>query len=331
MDPLKTGIIGFGRMAEGHHLEKMWECDLYDVVGVCDVTPSRCEKAEELGLRATQDLETFLSWDIEAVVLAMHSSGRVEPALAAAAAGKHILSDKPLAANAADARRIVDAAAGAGTILSVYHNRRYDTDYRMVKSAVRDGLLGDIVFAENRTLSSRPAHGFGTPDYNPDWRITAAQGGGALLDFGPHWIDQVLDLMEGHAVVQVWGDVRNIKWGDADDHFRIEMVFDNGTRASAGKTDIAYGRLPLKWLIVGTEATLRSAGGGDESVTVYGPDFEIKRSRAVPEQALHANFARHVRGEEELIVSAAHALRVMEIISAGIESSETGKSLDVAI
>lgn len=329
MKRIKAGIVGFGRMAENRHLPEMQNCGLYELVGVCDITEARRAAAAEAGLETTDSLDVFLDWDIDLAVITTHSSAHHDLALRMAAAGKHMLIEKPLALTAREAQEMVDAAAANGVVLTVYHNRHFDQDYRMVKAAARAGLLGDLVTVENRTLGSQPAVGFGTPDYNQQWRVTAAAGGGTLLDFGPHWVEQVLDLMDGQRVVQVWGDVRHFKWGDADDHFRLEMVFENGTRALAGKTDIAYGGMPFKWLIVGTDATLR--GLVNDQVVINGPDYELRRTTAVPAENLHVNVAEHLLTSTELIISPEHALRVMKVISAGVESAKVGKSLDVDI
>jgi len=330
MDKIRAGIIGFGRMAENRHLKQMSENNAFEVVGVCDITAARRKHAEdEYGLRATGDLDELLAWDTDLVVIGTHSAQHHADALAVASSGKHMMIEKPLAVDARQAREMVAAAKANNVVLTVYHNRHFDGDYRMVKSAVREGLVGTPITIENRTLGSRPAVGFGTPAFNQEWRITAAAGGGTLLDFGPHWCEQILDLMEGHKVVQVWGDVRHFRWGDADDHFRIEMVFDNGTRATAAKSDIAYAGLPFKWLILGTEATL--SGPVDDRVIVSGADYELRRSTAVEATDLHANLADHLLNGTPLIITADHALRVMEVISAGVESSILGKSLDVDI
>ena len=224
MTPIKTGIIGFGRMASNHHLTAMRESELFDVNAVCDITESRRQAAEEEGLTATDDIDAFLDSDLELVLITTHSSLHYESALKVAAAKKHMLIEKPLAVHGPEAEEMVQAAEENGITLSVYHNRHFDGDYRLIKSAVRDGLIGDIVSVENRTMGARPAVGFGVPDYNQDWRVTAKAGGGTLLDFGPHWVEQLLDLMEGHKVVSVFADVRNIKWGDAEDLFDIAMV-----------------------------------------------------------------------------------------------------------
>lgn len=333
MKPIKAGIIGYGRMAEICHWPVMKESACYEVVGVCDITESRSKAAETQGLKATASIDTFLGWDIELVVICTHSSQHHADALKVAAAGKHMLIEKPIAPTAAEAEEMAAAARANKVVLSVYHNRHFDEDYRMVKAAVRDGLLGELVTIENRTFGAAPAVGFGTPDYNQKWRVTAAAGGGTLLDFGPHWNEQVLDLMAGQKVVQVFGDVRHLKWGDADDLFRIDMIFDNGTRATTGKADIAYYGLPDKWLVLGTEATLHGPVGDGKSrqIVVCGDGYELKRSKAVEEANLHENLAEHIREGKALIITAEHALRVMKVIQAAVDSAKAGKSLDVEI
>ena len=329
MTPIKTGIIGFGRMASNHHLTAMRESGLYEVTAVCDITESRRQAAVEEGLAATDDLDAFLDSDLELVLITTHSSLHYESALKVAAAKKHMLIEKPLAVRGPEAEEMVEAAADNGVALTVYHNRHYDGDYRLVKSAVRDGLIGDIISVENRTMGARPAVGFGVPDYNQQWRVSAQAGGGTLLDFGPHWVEQLLDLLEGRKVVSVFADVRNIKWGDAEDLFDITMVFDNGTRARAAKADISYCSLPYKWVALGSEASLTCSGG--EFCTIYGEDFEMKRRRAVEQLSLHQNLAEHLREGAALIIPASHALRVMQVLEAARQSGAAGKSVDVEI
>ena len=330
MEPIKTGILGFGRMAS-NHLKAMRECGLYEVTSVCDITESRRQAAEEEGLKTTDRLEEFLGWDIELVLITTHSSAHYEDALKIAAAKKHMIVEKPMTLTGPEAEKVVEAARENGVSLCVHHNRHYDEDYRRVKSAVQDGLIGDVVSIENRTLGRRPAIGYGVQDFNQAWRITAAAGGGTMLDFGPHWVEQIVDLMGKRKIVQVFADVRHIKWGDAEDLFDITMVFDNGVHARAAKADLSYTSLPYKWLVLGTDATLVATRGGDGEVTVYGEDYELKRTKAVERLNLHVNIAEHIRKGADLIITPEHALRVMQVLEAARQSAAAGKSVDVKI
>lgn len=168
MEPIRAGIIGFGKMASNHHLKAMRDCGLYDVIGVCDITESRQQAAEAEGLNVTGDLDEFLSWDTELVLITTHSSAHYAAALKVAAAGKHMLVEKPMSLTGAQGAEMVQAARDNNVMLTVYHNRHFDGDYRRVKAAVQDGLIGDIVSLENRTVGARPAVGFGVPDYNQE-------------------------------------------------------------------------------------------------------------------------------------------------------------------
>ncbi len=331
MKPVTAGIIGYGRMAEMCHVKHMHESGLFDLVGVCDITEARRKAAEAAGLKATGELAELLSWDIEMVVVSTHSAQHHADVLKAAAAGKHIIVEKPMAVNASQAEEMAATAQDAGVSLTVFHNRHFDPDYCMVKSAVLDGLLGNLVYVENRTFGRRPAINFGTPDYNPKWRVSASAGGGTLLDWGPHWIEQVVDLAGARKVLHVCGDVRHVIWGDADDFFRIEMIFDDGLRAVAARADISYYNPPDKWLILGTDATLHGPIGEDkqQAVGICGPDFEMKRTKAIEPQSLHENFVAHLREGAPLIITPELALRVMRIIQAGIDSAKAGHGVDV--
>lgn len=330
MKKIKAGIIGFGRVA-GNHLRIMRETGVYEVVGVCDITASRRDAAMGEGLRATDDLDAFLTWDIELVLIATHSVAHYADALKVAAAKKHMLIEKPMALTGPQAEEMVQAAKDNGVMLTLHHNRHFDRDYCLVKRAVLDGAVGEVVAIENRTLGARPAVGFGIADYDRQWRVTAAAGGGTLLDFGPHWVEQVIDLMAGHRIVSVFADVRHTKWGDADDLFDIVMVFDNGVRARAAKADISHYALPYKWIVLGTEATLVCGRGGAGEVTIYSENGRDVRTEAVPRENLHVNIARHLREGEDLIITAEHGLRVMQVLHAARISGASGKSVDVAI
>tara|TARA_B100001123_G_scaffold239067_1_gene267601 strand:- start:68 stop:526 length:459 start_codon:yes stop_codon:yes gene_type:complete len=152
-----------------------------------------------------------------------------------------------------------------------------------------------------------------------------------MFDFGPHWVEQILDLLGDRKVIQIFADVRHIKWGDAEDLFDISMVFDDGVRARAGKADVSYASLPYKWFVLGTEATLTDEGGRGESVTIWGEDYELRRSRAVERENLHVNVAEHLREGKDLIITGEHALRVMRVLDSARASAESGKSVDVEI
>ncbi|GEM_PF-572419 len=332
MDPVRTGIVGFGRMGE-RHLAQMRKTGRYDVRAACDRTPARREAAEAQGLTAYERLDDLLDSDIELVLVATHSVRHHPDALRAAEAGKHLFVEKPLALTASQAEEIVSAAQANGVALTVYHNRHNDPDYRLVKAAVRAGRIGRIVAVENRTLAARPAVNFGTPQFRRDWRITAADGGGTLLDFGPHYVEQVLDLMQGRTVEAVFADVRHVRWGDADDLFHADLRFRDGALATVGKADVSFYAPPDKWVILGEDATLHGPvrSGEEPQIELCGPEGAERSAAMIEAVDLHENFADHLRSGAPLVIPPAHALRVMRVLQAMRESAATGHSVQTAI
>jgi scyllo-inositol 2-dehydrogenase (NADP+) len=323
-DRIKVGFIGFGRMGEGH-ARQLLETGRFDPVSVCDVTPARRQVAEAAGMRATDDLDRFLADDAELVFVTTHSASHHPMTLAALRAGKNVVVEKPMAMNGHEAAEMVQAARDARRMLTVFHNRRWDSDYRRVKKVVRDGAIGEPFLVENRTAGSAPAVGFGVKEFQQEWRVTRAMGGGTIYDFGPHWIDQVLDLVPAR-VVQVFAEVRHFRWGDADDFFDIHLRFENGCRATASKCDVAYVSWP-KWIVLGTEGSIKH----EQETLVRTPDRAYFELEGVPPVNLYENYHAHLREGRELLVKSEEGLRVMQVIDAAFASAESGRSVDVSI
>jgi predicted dehydrogenase len=101
--------------------------------------------------------------------------------------------DKPFTVALAEARKLAAAAPRSGRVLSVFHNRRWDSDFLVVQRAIREGLLGRVAALESRIDRFRP-------QVRDRWRENAGRGAGLLYDLGPHLIDQALVLfgVPGH-------------------------------------------------------------------------------------------------------------------------------------
>jgi scyllo-inositol 2-dehydrogenase (NADP+) len=278
-------------------------------------------------MRATDRVNEVFGDDVELVFVTSHSSAHHEHTLAALGAKKHCLVEKPFALNGRQANDMVDAAAANGVLLSCFHNRRWDDDVRKVRRAVEQGTVGDLFLIENRSASSRPAVGFGVPDFQQEWRVTASMGGGTLFDFGPHWFDQVLSLLPGTRVVQVFADVRHFRWGDADDYFDVKLVFANGCRATVSKCDLAYVAWP-KWMVFGTQGSLRYE---QDTCTVETAEVRLVLKEGGPRVDLFQNLYEAIREGRPLAVTGEQARRNVQLIDAAFESARQGRSVDVEI
>jgi len=326
----RIGIVGFGSMAEQFHLPKLREAG-WDIAAVVDVTPSRSKLARDLGVPIVcRSVTELLECGVDAAVVSTHSSVRREVALPLAHAGVHLLVEKPLATTGDEAEILCRACEESGVLLSVYHNRRWDPDAMIVRSLVESGFLGEIVYLENRSYHHEPATAFGAEDFRQSWRITAELGGGTLLDFGPHWIDQILAIgADGGEVRSVNADVRHLRHGDADDHFTITMRFENGLCAVAAKSDVCRVGPREKWFLVGDRASAVFRDGRAVAQTLEGEERIIDGHPEPPD--FHQNFRQAVEGSAELLVRGRESLRTCRIIDAARESAATGRSVDVRI
>ena len=184
---LKVGIAGFGLAGSVFHAPLVEAVEGLAVAAVMTRSPERVEqvRAAHPAARIAESVDALLD-DIDVLVVASPNSSHASIAIAGIEAGKHVVVDKPMAVTAADAQRIVDAGAEHVT---VFHNRRWDGDFLTVKRLIADGTLGHITRFESHFDRFRP-------EIKQGWRELgdAAEGGGVLLDIGPHLIDQALQL-----------------------------------------------------------------------------------------------------------------------------------------
>lgn len=197
--------------------------------------------------------------DLDAAIVAAPPPLHAESSLPLLAAGIHTLVEKPFAPNAADARRMIEAAAASGARLAVSHQRRFLFLNRWIEAAVRDGALGKIVrvtAAEGRNWRraagrALPGTGRRRPDY---WDRTRPDcGGGVLRDWGPHLLDTLLGWL---------GPVRSLDYADDGEggleaDARLDLEFEGG---AAGVVELSRRRdLPGTVRLEGTRGSLEAS------------------------------------------------------------------------
>ena len=215
-------------------------------------------------------------------VIAAPNRHHVPLALRAVDVGLHLVVDKPLAANVADAQRLADAAEARGVVASVFHNRRWDGDFLTLRRLVSEGSLGDLVRLESRFDRWRPETD------RSKWREGGGpeDAGGILFDIGPHLIDQMLELL-GPAR-SVYAEVRRVRSGAAvDDDVFLALEHSSGVRSHLSATMLAAQPGPrlralgsraayVKWGLDVQENALRSGarpgdpGFGEEPRELWG-------------------------------------------------------------
>ena len=208
------------------------------LASVVTSNPARAEQARRAhpGVEVLPDADALFeaAGSHDLVVVAAPNREHVPLGLAAVAAGLHLVVDKPLAANVADAQRLADAAEAHGVVASVFHNRRWDGDFLTLQRLVREGALGDLTRLESRFDRWQP-----TVDRDR-WREGGRleDAGGVLFDLGPHLIDQVLELL-GPAI-SVYAELRRLRPdAEVDDDVFLALEHSSGARSHLSATMLA--------------------------------------------------------------------------------------------
>ena len=184
-NPLKVGLIGCGNVVRYGHRPALKTLTDIELVALADITPARRAIGQEwFGLRGDQlheDYQALLAIDeIDAVAIAVPQKQRPQIVLDAFAAGKHVLSEKPISNVPAIAAELVGAAEAAGLKMAMVHNYHFLPEYRQIKRLLSEGTIGDLRVATLHFLGVIDYPG--AAEYQADWRHTMAAGGGVLMD-----------------------------------------------------------------------------------------------------------------------------------------------------
>ncbi len=341
---INIGIVGYGGMAGWHH-KNCQRIDGIKVVAAYDILPERVEAAKEAGLRGYMSLAEFLDDpEVNLVLIATPNQVHKEGAIAAINAGKHIVVEKPVAMSVAEFDEIEKAAKSKGVLFTVHQNRRWDRDFCMVKKALEDNMLGKAYSIESRVHGSGGAiHG---------WRALKECGGGMVLDWGVHLIDQILFMLP-HKIETIYAQLVNVINKDVDDYFKILIKFENEVSAQIEVGTFCLKSLP-RWFVCGNKGTLEIkdwlCNGGItrtkqlaeeiEPEIVDNPAGPTRTFAPQPEETREdiqlpqanpdwTDFYKNVKdvleGKDELIVKPAEVRRVFTIMEAAFKSNETGQ------
>lgn len=220
--PLRTIVIGLGRIGFGYHCPEIARSPNFELVGVVDPLPERRSEAEALWRTRSADSLAPLLREVrpDLVVIASPTSLHAEHALAAFAHGAHVFCDKPVARSVAEFDPMLAAARAAGRSLVAYQKRRFLPEIRALGDLLARGVLGPV------HLIRRHHSGYAR---RADWQAFRAHGGGLLNNFGSHCLDELLWLLGDDPVRDVHCRVRRIATaGDADDFVKCLLVTARG-------------------------------------------------------------------------------------------------------
>ncbi|MGC9317302.1 MAG: Gfo/Idh/MocA family protein [Armatimonadota bacterium] len=326
MQTITAGVLGLGSMGVGWHCAQLDRVDGIDLICGCDASQQRrALVAEKYGIETHEAYDEMLArQDLDLVVVATPSAMHRDHVIAALEAGKHCVCEKPLCMDLEECDEIIAAAERSGKMMSAYQNRRWDESHLSAVHTVDSGVLGEIFFTKQISMSHSPImRTYGVEEFRPQWRAEKRYGGGLLYDFGPHRIDQLLQLLDYPEVRDVYCDLQGRVWSDeVDDCCLVIIRFANGVTSQVETTTVA--RLGIGGtLIVGREGAFRdgmiAVGEGDEQKQFPARQFERDWD------AYYRNIRAHLTAREELAVPLWQTRAMMAIIDAALRSAETGE------
>lgn len=338
MRVIKTALLSFGMSGKVFHAPFIASHPGFQLVGAWERS-KRMITDEYHGTRSYGSLEQVLADpQIDLIVVNTPTHTHADFAAKALQAGKHVIVEKAFTTSTDEALAVSRIAADVGKKLSVFHNRRYDSDFKTVRKVIADGLLGDLVEAQiayerfNPVLSPK-AH-----------RETPGPGAGNLMDLGPHCVDQALTLFGMPEAI--FADVRACRPGSqVDDYFDILLYY--GKLRVRLKSSYLVREAGPGFILHGTKGTFLkrrsdvqetqlkqgmkpdAADFGIEPPSLYGllhteVNGTVKRETI---QSLPGNYGAYYEGMHEAILKNApvpvtpeEATSVMRILDTALES-----------
>ena len=214
---IRVGLIGFGFVSKTFHVPLLRATDGYKITAVSSSRPEEVaavltdvDVVSNPKLLATHP-------DLDLVVIASPNETHAPLAELAMRAGHNVVVDKPFTIAVEEARHLAAVAAERNVLLSVFQNRRWDSDFLTIRDAIRQDLVGRIVLFESRIDRYRP-------DVRDRWREVPGPGAGLLYDLGPHLIDQTLLLFGIPDSVQATL-AKQRRGARTDDYFQLVLRY----------------------------------------------------------------------------------------------------------
>ncbi len=322
---LTVAVLGAGAIAD-HHMDAIRSTEGLAACAVADIDLAKAQGiAERYQVNAYSDYREMIERERpDAVAIALPHYLHKEAAVFAAAAGCHVMLEKPMALSVAECDAIIEAAAEAGVRILIGHTQHYMAENLLAKQLVESGELGELVMI----------HDVRHMDYyrasRPDWFLEKAKsGGGVLANLGTHSIDKIQWLTDS-AVRTVRASVTNHgSRGDVEGSGMVYLTLENGVTATIVQSGY-LGAPRNETEIIGTKGMLKlktgsglwlSRGGDYEQLDVPRP--------ATPFELQYRELQAMIQGIGESGESAAYGRGVIAVLEAVYRSAATGTEQEV--
>lgn len=339
---IRVAVIGCGRISKNHfEAIRAHSKDLH-LVGACDTNKLRLEEAcAKYSIEGYSSLTELLEGcDADVIVLATPSGLHPRHAIEAAHAGRHVITEKPMATRWQDGRRMVEEFDHAGMRMFVVKQNRRNPTLRLLKSAAEKRRFGRIYMATVNVFWSRPQSYYDSAAWRGKWEFD----GGALMNQASHYVD-LLDWIVGpvESVQAYIGTLaRNI---EVEDTGAVSIKWRSGALGSLNVTMLAYPKnVEGSITILGENGTARVGGVAVNEITHWefadsDPDDELVKNATYATDSIygfgHAAYYENVigvlRGTAEPETDGREGLRSLELLTAMYISSQDGRRVSLPL
>jgi predicted dehydrogenase len=343
VETIRVGLIGYGYAGRTFHAPL-----IVSVPGL-ELTVVGSSKRDTV-LAAFPDvtvcaaMETATHPDVDLVVIASPNDSHFPLAAAALRAGKDVVLDKPFTVTLAEARELAQIAKDHGRLLSVFHNRRWDSEILATKAVLQSGVLGEVSHYECHLDRFRPI-------VRQRWREDAGPGAGLWFDLGPHLIDQALYLFglpdsvnASFAILREGGQTDD--WAHVQLNYkRLRVILHasllvsggaprtilHGTRGSWAK----YGAdVQEKQLMAGMKPDAEGFGYDPDPCILYDGATGERTQTPTPagcQQGYYVGIRDAIRSGQPVPVSVRDAVAVMTVLETSFASGAQGRVLPLPL
>lgn len=342
-DPIRVGLVGFGFAGRVFHAPLISAEPRLKLLAVASSDPERVLHSVPMVRVAPNPADLIVADDLDLIVLATPNDTHAPLARAAIDSGKHVVVDKPFTTTLREARELVSCAEKNGRIVSVFQNRRWDSDYLTVRDVIEAGHVGEVTYFESRIDRFRPV-------VRNRWRERPGNGTGVWYDLGPHLVDQALCLFGlpdriNASLANQRDGAQSVDWAHVVLEYGSRRVILHASMLAAGGTNrfVIQGdqgslvkRRPDQQeaqLLAGMFPGAAGWGEDDDDLILFAPDGTSSNLPAVrgDQREFYAGLAAALQGKGRAPVTAMQAVGVMAVIIAAEEASREGvaKRLDL--
>ncbi len=344
-DTLRVGLVGYGFASKTFHSPLISGTPGLELAVVSSSNASKVHADWPNVTVVDSPEKIFSDPTIDLVVIPTPNTTHFPLAQQALEAGKHVIVDKPFTVTLGEARSLNVLAQEKGKVLSVFHNRRWDSDFLTVKTLINEGTLGDVVYFESHYDRFKP-------QVQARWRENDELGSGIWYDLGSHLLDQALVLFGMPDTLQA--DLAVVRpGGKAVDYFNTVLTY--GRRRVVLHSTVYASAETARFIVQGEKGSFVKFGLDTQEDSLkagvrppqanWGLDKRdgvltlsvdgVQADKPLPTlpgdyPAYYAGVRDAITGKGKNPVPASDAIRVMELIELGIHSSQQQKTLKVA-